>query len=430
MSCAASESLREELADLAMGRADPARAEALRAHTAGCGECRARLARLERAWNVMGQWRLDEKTAPTGLAASTWAAARPKPRYFRFCAGLAAAAAAFFLVFTVLPALSAQRERDRRMALVRPAGPMVVAGLLARPLVHGETVEAPDSGADVRLPDGSALFLAGGSRLTSLGKEEGKRFACALAQGEMEAQVEPGEPLRVYVPGGWVETLGTRFVVKVRGAPETAAAALVATLDGRVRVSDGLTTCALARGQQRTQAVFGGRGSLCGRVSGAEKRSTPTGPVAAWRLETAEWGALWVHWGGDAPEAPAGRWARVDYDARDGLAWARTWDALDGPPGGRDCLDVWKDWAVISKDTRLERYRTLCLSDDPEAVMAAAQGVAQAADPLAGARVERARARMAKSRPDVAAWLEKVFAELPAQRVVPRPDDRVKETPR
>ncbi|HRU04628.1 MAG TPA: FecR domain-containing protein [Candidatus Brocadiia bacterium] len=430
MSCAASENLREELADLVMGTADPARAEVLRVHAAGCGDCRAALARMERAWNALGRWRLEEPAPAERLASAVWDAAHPKPRYFRFCAGLAAAAAAFYVVFAVLPALAAQRERERRMALVRPSRPLVVAGALARPLDQGAMVDAPDDGADVRLPDGSILFLAGGSRLKAMETEDGKRFVCALIQGELEAQVEPGEPLRVYVPGGWVETIGTRFVVKVRGGPETAAAAMVATLDGRVRLSDGLGVCEVARGEQRTQAVFGRQGSLCGRVTGSGERPTLSGPVMAWRVASRELGDVWVHWGAEAPAAPSGKWARIAYEARDGLAWAARWEALDGPPGGRDCADEGAVWAVVSHARRMERFRTLSLSNDAEAVMAAARELAREVDVLAAPRVERARARMAKSRPDVAAALEAVFAALPAQRIETAPAGAWKERPR
>ena len=412
--------VREEMIDLAAGAAPADRAALLERHAASCDECGRFLSEQRRTWDALGLWR-SEAGAPSGGGSSAiFEAVAPRPRYVKFALSLLAAAAAFYLVFGVFGRPSRQPTRDELTAQLYPPTPTLVQPDRASALVAPREVAVGEASPwDVRLPDGTTMLLAPKSRVRVMRPPRGVRFACALQSGGMEIEATPGEPIRVRVLGGFVESLGTRFLVRVvrRPGESAEATAYIRVLKGRVRVVFDSDVSELAAGESRVQTLFRGRGEIVGRFAGEEKRELPTETALAWRIETEGLGRVWVHHSGKKMSRPTkGAWVRVKYGFRAGLMWARSFELLPRPAKRRDC-SVELPGGAGGMAASLRLYRTLSHSTDPKAVLAAARELVLRRDPLAAPRALRACLRMASIAPRTTEDLKKCFIELPRPRV-------------
>lgn len=394
---------RDSFADLLAGGLPAERGDAVRAHAAGCAACGAALADEERAWELMGEWRI-EGPAPD-VAPALREALAPRPRWGRFAAGLLATAAAFYVVFSIIPALLG--GEGERLASLYPRAPMVVRPDGASLLAQGETLRAGDQPCDVRLPDGTTLLLERGARLRVRPPAPGVRFECALEAGAVEVEASHGAPIRVNALGGYVESVGTRFRMDVNRGP-SAESVRARVLQGRVRIEYGGSTRLLKAGETWRESVLRGEGELVGRLLSAGVRPTLTRSVVGWRIATSEHGEVWAHHARKAPKTPIGRWVRVRFEVREGRVWVREWEALAVPPRPTDCSPP-----VGAATERMLRYRTLSLDGSPAAVLAAARQAVLRKDALAAPRIERARLRMLSVAPRAAVELDRCLKQLP-----------------
>lgn len=393
----------DSFTDLLAGDLSVEQAEAVQAHVNACEACGKTLADEQRTWAVMGEWQVED--AAPDVAPALRQALAPRPRWGRFAAGLFATAAAFYIVFAVIPVLLA--GGDDRLSSLYPRVPMVVRPDGASPLEPEQDIVAGAQPCDIRLPDGTTLLLAEGARLRVRRPAPGVRFECALESGSVEIEAAHGGPIRVNALGGYVESVGTRFCVSVKREP-SAESAWARVLQGRVRVECGGATRTLGPGETWQESVLRGEGELVGRLVETGKRRALTRLVPGWRVATMEYGKVWLRHAGKAPAAPRGRWLRVRYEVREGGVWVREWEALAVPPTPADCSP-----RVGAATLRTLRYRTLCMEANPSAVLAAAREAVREKDALAAPRIERARLRMTSASPDVAAELERCLKQLP-----------------
>jgi len=298
-----------------------------------------------------------------------------------------------------------------------------------RALALGESLSLGEAErGDIRLPDGTTVVLAPGTRLRTFAADAALRFRCALDQGEIEADVAPGKPIRVQVPGGSVETLGTRFCVRVKQRPDgpASAATCLEVLQGRVRVDHGLMAAAeVAAGESVRLNVFREQGELVGRaLAGRQARDHfILGPLVGWRIETRDLGEVWVYSRGQEPDAAPGAWVRVRFEQREGLLVAGSVAAMPEVPAAHDCAED-PAGPRARHAACVENYRVLASSDSPRRLIDAAVALVRLGDPLADVRIVRAIARLAHRDPETAEALQRCRTQLPGVAVIETPEGR------
>jgi transmembrane sensor len=123
---------------------------------------------------------------------------------------------------------------------------MLSSGVLLRPwsALYADHVTAPGERRELRLEDGSLLWMNGDTVL-SVNYSQGRR-GIALYQGEalFEVAKDPARPFIVHAAQGDVQAIGTRFDVDQRGGQVR-----VQVSEGVVQVSSGGETLRLPAGQ-------------------------------------------------------------------------------------------------------------------------------------------------------------------------------------
>lgn len=409
------EDIREEWTDLVAGEVSDERRRELEAHVHQCGPCARLLGEHRRVWGLLGEWRVSAPSNP-GFAPVE------KPRYVRFALGLSAAAAVLLLVFAVLPASAHRRRAEEMMSFIRPAAPTVATLAGTRPLApQDEIATAADEIADIRLPDGSTLLLSSDTRLQTAQDENGLRFVGTLVSGRAEVHAEPGAPMRIGIPGGYVETVGTRFVIEAADSPAIHVKRIARTrvLQGKVIVFDGAEEHVLESGQSKLQAEFEESGELFGTVSQAGTRRLVEGEFPAVRFDARGAGETWLH-ARERRELPGpGQSVRIRFAERGGALWVTSWDPWEQRIHDTDCSEDVQAALDFPGPEHIAAYRVLSLSEKPEKALEAATRLAFVEDPFAAPRIDRARRRLGEEHPWAALQLGGLLAEVPPAPGVP-----------
>lgn len=239
----------ERLERLLRGELGADDAAAATAHAQSCEICRA-----ERAALLLDRARLASAAAVAPGSASALRAheivaraRQPERAVWPRVALLAGAAGAVAIVAVLLlrpdapparrPPIAHRTGAPTAEPRTSPPAPaplrpeVVLASGMPRPTVAiGAPIEVPEGARlGVRLADGTALALAGGTRATLRSREEG--VVVDLARGEVECLVakQGARAFSVRAPGVEALVHGTRFIVR-------AASAEVFVLEGRVEV--------------------------------------------------------------------------------------------------------------------------------------------------------------------------------------------------
>jgi ferric-dicitrate binding protein FerR (iron transport regulator) len=405
----------ETLIDLAAGVCPAAEEGDARRHIAECDACRAVFQAYEKTWRNLGEWLLPDRAAPALSAQAILAEAAERPNYLRFAVHLALAAAALWMVFFAIPMGLSRQQRGNELQRMATAGPVCVTSQGVRSLAVDERlVTGAQERADVRLPDGSFILLAPETVFCLAASESGVRFSAFVEQGGVEIEASAGPPIRIGVPGGCIETIGTRFAIGVQLPKDSPAEAVsrVEVFEGKVRLDCGSERGLACAGERRVLAAFRDNGTLTGQVGPSCERHTLMGVLEAWRMDTREAGPVWIHAAADGPRPSSGAFVRVEFQRRGGLLFVTAPEDMGANPP-KDCSDSPEGPALRLHRACVAHYRTLAESGEPWRLIAAAADLARLKDPLAGPRVLRAAWRVAAQRPDVAQALERQVTKLP-----------------
>ncbi|HIJ65674.1 MAG TPA: FecR domain-containing protein [Candidatus Hydrogenedentes bacterium] len=410
------EQVQAEMIDLAAGDAGAEQKRALHRHFLSCEICRRSFEEYQSTWALLGEWRVDVPQ-PRATAAKVFRAARP--RYGKFAAELAVVAAALWVVFVLVPTRLLQAETDQRGRELADAGPVYVSSGGMRALAPSESLETgPLERADIRLPDGTTVLLGPATRLDSKTHEKGLRLLCGLAKGEVEVAAASGPPIRVAFPGGRVETVGTRFNVRVSHPSSTFARAVsrVTVHEGAVRVEDGAlrSETALRAGETSTVVAYLERGEIvCRPVAGpVGKDHMILGAIRQWRAEIPGIGKVTVCRTSAGEELVGGEWLRLNFVRRDGLPFVTSFKEVRTAPAPMNC-DPEPGAAFQRHETALRFYRTLAAGHDQALLEDAAANLMRMKDVLGRARILQAADRISVSHPDGARELKRYAEKIP-----------------
>lgn len=224
----------EELISLSVsGELSGSEKEELRAHLAGCEDCRVILAREQRLWDMIERSRRAEQ-APAGLAdrlvtsagREALPVARPlrRRRWWKWAAAAAAVLLGLFLLGR------SGRQKPVMVARVTSGKLLVHDGRAwnsTREVYSGQLCRvAPETGSEARLDlaDGSRVRLERGMAFLlhrGLSRDVRGERTVELLSGALTADVakDKKENFVVDAPGGRVTATGTRFWVRA-GPPE------------------------------------------------------------------------------------------------------------------------------------------------------------------------------------------------------------------